>query len=174
MQIETPRLLLRPWRPADSGWFAELHADPRVMHDYGDPLDRDASDAKLERYIMAFKRHSLGRWAIETRDGEVQGYAGVMSVPASHPLGAHFDIGWRLKHNAWGHGYATEAAKAALDDVFARVGLETVFAYTAPNNLRSQAVMRRLGLYRDPSRDFTTTYDGAAAWHGWVWVARRT
>jgi RimJ/RimL family protein N-acetyltransferase len=74
--------------------------------------------------------------------------------------------------SAWGHGYATEAARAALNDAFTRVGLAEVVAYTAPDNLRSQAVMSRLQLERDPSRDFTADYDGVKAWRGLVWVAR--
>jgi len=73
---------------------------------------------------------------------------------------------------AWGHGYATEAARAALNDAFARMGFAEIVAYTAPDNLRSQAVMNRLRLERDPSRDFTADYDGIKAWRGLVWIAR--
>jgi RimJ/RimL family protein N-acetyltransferase len=93
-------------------------------------------------------------------------------MPSSpdHPLGPHFEIGWRLMRNAWGHGYATEAARAALDDAFGRVRLREVVAYTAADNLRSQAVMDRLRLQRVPSRDFTLDY-GRGAWSGLVWVA---
>ncbi len=76
--------------------------------------------------------------------------------------------------NAWGRGYATEATQAALNDAFIRSGLDEVVAYTAPDNLRSQAVMTRLQLQRDPSRDFTANYEGIGAWHGLVWVARRS
>jgi RimJ/RimL family protein N-acetyltransferase len=74
--------------------------------------------------------------------------------------------------HAWGHGYATEAARAALTDAFDRIGLAEVIAYTAPGNLRSQAVMTRLHMQRDPSRDFTTDYDTNKAWRGLVWQAR--
>jgi len=75
--------------------------------------------------------------------------------------------------NAWGHGYATEGARAALDDAFIRVGLSEVVAYTAPDNLRSQAVMTRLQMQRDPSRDFMADYDSIKAWRGLVWAASR-
>jgi RimJ/RimL family protein N-acetyltransferase len=79
-----------------------------------------------------------------------------------------------LVRHAWGHGYATEAARAALSDAFTRVGLTEVLAYTALDNLRSQAVMDRLQLRRDPSRDFTADYDTVKGWRGLVWVARST
>jgi RimJ/RimL family protein N-acetyltransferase len=95
----------------------------------------------------------------------------LMPSPAEHPLGPHFEIGWRLVRRAWGHGYATEAADAALKDVFDRAGLVEVLAYTSPDNLRSQAVMARLRLRRDPARDFTADYNGFRAWRGLVWVA---
>ena len=172
MIIETARLRLRPWREADREVFAALNADPEVARDLGGPLSHPASDAKLDRYIAAFLQHGFCRWAIETRTGEFLGYAGVMPVRREHPLGPHDEIGWRLKRNAWGRGYANEAASAALDDVFVRVGLAEVLSYTAPDNLRSQALMDRLGLKRDPARDFVARYDGHDAWRGLVWSAR--
>jgi ribosomal-protein-alanine N-acetyltransferase len=64
------------------------------------------------------------------------------------------EVGWRLAREAWGHGYATEAARAALDDGFSRVGLAEIVSFTAVSNRRSRAVMERLGLVRDPARDF--------------------
>jgi RimJ/RimL family protein N-acetyltransferase len=170
--IDTPRTRLRSWREADREPFAALHAHPEVMRDLGGPIDRAASDTKLGRYMAAFRQYGFSRWAIETRDGNFLGYAGVMPSQGDHPLGAHFQIGWRLMRGAWGSGYASEAATAALDDVFARVRLNEVLAYTARDNPRSQAVMDRLGLQRDPSRDFTVNHDNVGVWHGLVWVAR--
>jgi len=172
LSIETARLRLRPWREDDRDVFAALNADPDVSRDLGGPLSRTASDAKLDRYIAAFERLGFCRWAIETKAGEFLGYAGVMPVGANHPLGEHHDVGWRLRREAWGHGYATEAARAALDDVFARVGLTPVLSYTAADNLRSQAVMGRLDLIRDVSRDFTLHDERLGRWDGLVWVAR--
>jgi len=172
MELLTARLRLRPWRDADRDAFAALNADPDVMADLGGVLTRAQSDAKLDRYAAAIAAHGCGRWLMETRDGVFLGYAGVMPAGPDHPLGAHAEIGWRLMRAAWGHGYATEAASAALGDALGRAGLSEVLAYTAPDNLRSQAVMARLGLERDFARDFTAHYDAADAWHGLVWVAR--
>jgi RimJ/RimL family protein N-acetyltransferase len=173
MLIETTRLRLRAWRTTDRDGFAALNSDAEVMADEGGRIDRTASDAKLDRYAAAFDRYGFTRWVVAHRDGRFLGYAGVMPSPSGHPLGDHFEIGWRLARSAWGHGYATEAARAALDDALGRAGLVEVLAYTSAGNLRSQAVMERLRLRRDPARDFTADYGKQKGWHGLVWVARR-
>jgi RimJ/RimL family protein N-acetyltransferase len=170
MLIETPRMSLRPWRDTDRPAFAALHAHPQVMHDAGGAIDRSQSDAKFDRYVAAFERYAFTRWAIETRDGEFLGYTGIMRSRPDHPLGEHVDIGWRLVRGAWGQGYATEAARAGLQDAFTRCGLAEVIAFTTADNRRSQAVMARLGLRREPARDFRDHY-GAREWHLLVWCA---
>jgi RimJ/RimL family protein N-acetyltransferase len=170
MLIETPRVSLRPWRDSDRAVFAALHADPQVMHDAGGPIDQSHSDAKLDRYVAAFERYGFTRWAIEGRDREFLGYTGIMPSRPDHPLGEHVDIGWRLVRGAWGQGYASEAATAALQDAFTRCRLAEVIACTTADNGRSQAVMARLGLRREPARDFRDHY-GSREWHLLVWVA---
>jgi RimJ/RimL family protein N-acetyltransferase len=170
--IETSRLRLRPWREWDRDAFAALNADPEVARDLGGPLSRVASDAKLDRYMDTFRRRGFCRWAIETRGGDFLGYAGVMPPREVHPLYPHCEVGWRLKRDAWGHGHATEAARAALVDVFTRIGLTEVVSFTAADNLRSQAVMARLNLIRDASRDFALHDERMGPWHGLVWFAR--
>jgi RimJ/RimL family protein N-acetyltransferase len=174
MMIETPRLRLRGWLDADRDAFAAMNSDREVMRDLGGPLGRAASDAKLDRYVAAYDQHGFCRWVIEDRDGGFLGYCGAMPSLGDHPLGPHVEIGWRLVRKAWGCGFASEAARAALDDVFDRVKLVEVVSYTAPDNSRSQRVMERLGLRRDPSRDFTVDYDNVGRWRGLVWVARPT
>ena len=173
MIINTPRVRLRCWEQADRDAFAAMHADSEVMHDYGGPISRSESDAKFDRYAATYRQHSFCRWAAESREGAFLGYAGIMPSRPDHPIGSHLEIGWRLMRHAWGHGYATEAARAALSDAFTRMGLVEVIAYTAPDNLRSQAVMTRLQMQRDPSRDFTADYASIQPWRGLVWVARQ-
>jgi len=172
--ITTPRLRLRAWQETDRDALAAMHADTEVMRDYGGPISRNKSDAKLDRYAAVYRVLGYCRWAVETRKGEFLGYTGIMPSPIGHPLGAHVDIGWRLIRQAWGYGYATEAARATLADAFERIGLSEVIAYTAPDNLRSQAVMTRLQMQRDTQRDFATDYDDIAGWQGLVWSARRS
>jgi len=172
MIIETPRLRLRFWQDTDRAVFAAMNADPEVMDDLGGPIGVTESDAKFDRYAAALHQRGFSRWLIETHDGNFVGYTGVLKAHhPNHPLGEHFEIGWRLIRSAWGRGYATEAARAALEDSLTRVRLPEVLAYTAPENARSRAVMERLALRRDPSRDFTTRYD-KGEWRGLVWFAR--
>lgn len=172
--LQTSRLRLQPWGDEHRDSFAALNADPEVMADLGGPLDRARSDEKFDRYRLALDQHGVSRWALEDRQGRFLGYAGVMfRADPRHPLGPHYDAGWRLVRNAWGAGYATEATRAALDHAFERLQAPEILSYTASDNIRSQAVMRRLDLRRDPSRDFTTRYDDVGEWRGLVWVASR-
>jgi RimJ/RimL family protein N-acetyltransferase len=170
--IRTDRLRLRTWRESDRDAFALLNAAPEVTQDLGGPLDRVESDAKFDRYAAAFERHGFCRWALEDLSGQFLGYAGVMPSRHGHPLGPHADIGWRLVREAWGRGYATEAAKASLRDAFERVRLKEVLAYTSADNVRSLAVIRRLKLQRAASLDYSEPL-GAGMWQGLVWRARR-
>jgi RimJ/RimL family protein N-acetyltransferase len=170
--LKTARASLRPWRKADAFAFAALHADAEVMRDLGGPLSRSQSDDKLHRYLAAFAEHGFCRWAVDDLDGNFIGYAGVMPIPAHYPVAPGFEIGWRFVRSAWGKGLAFEAAAAALKDVFVRTELTEVLSFTAPDNVRSQALMRRLELRRDEDRDFTVDCDGVA-WRGLVWVAER-
>ncbi len=154
-ELCTPRLRLRRWRAGDREPFAMLNADPAVMEHFPATLDRAASDALIDSIEAGFERHGFGLWVLEPREGgELLGFTG-LAVPAFE---AHFtpavEIGWRLARPAWGHGYATEAAGAALAYGFDEVGLEEVVSFTAAENLRSRAVMERLGMTHDPAEDF--------------------
>jgi len=172
MNIVTPRLRLRFWQDADRVAFAAMNADFEVMADSGGLIDVSESDVKFHRYAAALHECGFGRWLVETHDGNFVGYTGVLKVHRpNHPLGELFEIGWRLIRTAWGKGYATEAANAALEDAFTHIRLQEVLAYTAPENARSRAVMERLALKTDSSRDLTAQYDNRV-WHGLVWCAR--
>ena len=172
--VFTERLKLCPWREDHRAIFADMHANPEVMADQGGPIDRRESVAKLEHYMATYRMQGLSRWAVERLDGAFLGYAGVMPRPVlEHPLGPHFEIGWRFLRHAWGQGYATESARAALTDAFRRTELLEIVSYTGVDNLRSQAVMARLNLQQDPLRDFVIQGERADPWRGLVWAARR-
>jgi len=154
-RLPTDRLLLRRWRPSDRAPFAALNADPEVMRWFPVTLSRDASDALADRIETAFERDGWGLWALEERaSGRFLGFTGL----ARPGFEAHFtpavEIGWRLARDAWGRGYATEAARAAAAFAFGEAGLDALVSFTAQGNERSRAVMRRLGMRHDPAEDF--------------------
>lgn len=172
--IETERLILRRWRDDDRPAFHAICADPQVMDWLGGVLSADEADARLARVEETFDRLGYGRFCLERRsDGCVLGWCGVMPAHESQPIAGTPEIGWRLIPQTWGHGYATEAAAAVLADAFGRLRLPEVWAYTSPHNLRSQAVMERLGLARRPDLDFETPNAPAddPFRPSWVWIA---
>lgn len=159
--LTTARLVLRPWRDDDLQAFAAINADARAMEYLPKCLSRAESDAWVARARAHFARHGFGPWAVVLVEPAVPAGAGALIgfvglfvpnfVAAFTPC---VEIGWRLAPARWGQGYASEAARAALRFGFERVGLDEIVAYTVPANLRSQAVMRRLGMQRDPAADF--------------------
>jgi RimJ/RimL family protein N-acetyltransferase len=153
--IETERLILTPWRESDRAAFRAMTADPEVMHDYLAPWTTAQSDERFERLSNAFSRDGHGKWALRVKGQETfLGYCGISPIWPNLPCAPGLEIGWRMTRAAWGHGYATEAARAALNDIFARTSAKEVLTYTLPTNERSLAVMRRLGLAREAARDF--------------------
>ncbi|HSF98396.1 MAG TPA: GNAT family N-acetyltransferase [Ornithinibacter sp.] len=151
----TERLVLRQWREDDREPFAQLNADPEVMRYFPAPLDRGQSDAMVDRMHDLIEERGWGLWAVERRDtGAFVGFTG-LAVPR-HPLPflPCVEVGWRLARQAWGRGFATEAAREALRVGFDDLGLAEVVSFTAVSNTPSRAVMERLGMVRDMAEDF--------------------
>ena len=154
-ELRTARLLLRGWRPEDRAPFADLNADPRVAEILGRMRDRDASDELLDRLEEHWATHGFGLWAVEREeDGAFLGFTGLSSPPFEVSFTPAVEVGWRFAHHAWGHGYATEAAEAALEFGFERLGLAEIVSFTTVANARSRRVMERLGMRHDPGEDF--------------------
>jgi RimJ/RimL family protein N-acetyltransferase len=147
--IRTERLVLRQWRDDDRAPFAALNADPVVMEHFPSTMTREQSDAFVDFNIRTIRERGWGLWAVDA-DGMFIGFVG-LNEPRFMP---GVEVGWRLARAAWGHGYATEAARAAV--AFARddLRLDEVVSFTATTNLRSQRVMQRLGMTHDPADDF--------------------
>jgi RimJ/RimL family protein N-acetyltransferase len=152
--IRTERLLLRRWREADRAPFAALNADPAVMEHFQGTMSREASDAFVDRIEAHWNVTGWGLWAVEIPEvAPFIGYVGLW--PADYVTGNPMvEVGWRLAHSGWGHGFATEGAREALRVGFEEVGLEEIVSFTVPQNERSWRVMERIGLVRDPSGDF--------------------
>ena len=149
----TARLVLRRWRGADREPFARLNADAEVMRFFPAPLGRADSDALADRADALFDLHGFGLWAVERLDiGAFIGFTGLAPMPAGIPGSGGVEVGWRLARSAWGQGYATEAATAALRFGFDLLGLAEVNSITAVVNIRSRAVMERLGM--QPADEF--------------------
>jgi RimJ/RimL family protein N-acetyltransferase len=153
--LRTERLRLRQWTEADRDPFATLNADPEVMRYFRAPLTRAQSDAMIAREQARIAARGWGLWAVEVIDGApFIGFVGL----AEPGFSAHFtpavEVGWRLAQAFWGHGYATEAATAALAVAFGQLGLQEVVSFTAAVNTRSTRVMSRLGMTHDASDDF--------------------
>ena len=155
LEIPTERLLLRGWRDADRAPFAALNADPVVMEHFPNVLDAAISDALVDRNDDGWQANGFGLWALERREDEqFLGFVGLSRPSFEAAFTPAVEVGWRLARDAWGHGYATEAARAALRFGFETLGLDEIVSFTVPANVRSRAVMERLGMTHDPSDDF--------------------
>ena len=147
IELRTPRLHLRTWRDSDRGPFAAMNQDLRVMAHFPAPIPRERSDASIDAWAATFAERGWSNWAVERLDsGEFIGFTGLSIPQRQFAFSPCVEIGWRLAHAHWGHGFATEAAQAALAAGFERIGLEEIVSMTALSNTRSQAVMQRIGL----------------------------
>ncbi len=153
-ELETGRLILRQWSDSDRDAFATMNADPGVMRYFPAPLSRTKSDALLERMREAWRRDGISFWAVELKGGGLIGFCGLNRTSFPPHMATCIEIGWRLAPNAWGKGYATEAARASLDNGFGAMGLDEVVAFCVAGNERLRAVMERLGMTRNPADDF--------------------
>jgi RimJ/RimL family protein N-acetyltransferase len=153
-EITTERLIMRGWREADLAPWAAMNADPEVRRYVGPLLTFEQAAAWVLNYQDDLDRYGFGFWAVEIRaSGEFIGFTGLNTVDAEMPFNG-VELGWRLARPAWGHGFATEAGLAALRYGFGTMGLPEVVAVTMARNVRSQAVMRRIGMTTDPAEDF--------------------
>jgi ribosomal-protein-alanine N-acetyltransferase len=156
-ELRTSRLLLRRWQEQDRAPFAALNADPVVMEHFPTLLTREQSDALVDRIEAHFDEHGYGLWAVEA-DGAFVGFTGLVWQTYEASFTPALEVGWRLAHRAWGHGYATEAATAALARGLQEV--DSVVSTTAVRNVRSQRVMQRLGMRRELEFDHPRVPEG--------------
>jgi len=151
--MRTERLLMRTWKRSDREPFARLNSDPEVMEHFPELLTRAQSDAFADRIEADMAERGWGLWALEV-DGEFIGYTGLQPVSFDAHFTPAVEIGWRLARGAWGHGYASEAARAAATYAFAELELPELVSFTVPENTRSRAVMERIGMRHDAAGDF--------------------
>lgn len=148
--LRTPRLLLREWRDEDAAAFAAMSDDPGLTEFLLPP-----SPDWVERARRHWDEHSFGQFVVELPgDTSFIGTIGLDHLRWTVPFAPAVEIAWRVARPYWGRGYATEAARAALEDGFYRLGFDEIVAFTVVENRRSRGVMERLGMTRDPAEDF--------------------
>ncbi len=154
--LETKRLRIRNWLETDRPLFAEINADPKVMEFFPRQRSREESDALMDEVRQRIRETGLGFFAIALKDtDEPIGFLGLARTDLEPFLpDGTVEIGWRLAVRFWRQGYVTEAAEAMLRHGFEKHGLAEIVSFAVENNARSTAVMQRLGMRHDPTRDF--------------------
>lgn len=149
------RIVLRGWRQADLAPFARLNADPLVMAHLPARLGAAESNTLVHmRIVPEFTERGFGLWALEIPGvAPFAGFVGLHVPTFAADFSPCVEIGWRLASDYWGRGYATEAARVALRFGFETIRLDEIVSFTAVMNLRSIAVMERLGMRRDGEFD---------------------
>ncbi|OVZ96285.1 N-acetyltransferase [Yersinia sp. 2105 StPb PI] len=175
IEIDTARLCLRQWCLSDRAPFAALNADKRVMEFFPTTLTRSESDAMADRCQQLIAQRGWGLWAVELKaTGQFVGALGLHIPTAKLPFSPCVEIGWRLAYSFWGQGLATEAAFAALAVGFEQLKLAEIVSFTALINLRSQAVMKRIGMARVPGSfpHPNVNSDSPLSEHCWYRISR--
>lgn len=159
---ETARLVLRTWDDADVAPFKQHLNTPAVMRWLGGVHDDAQFDAAYGRIQACQADHGHCFWIVERReDNALLGFCGLKRVNSDNaPNQGDFEIGWRLREDAWGKGYAREAAEAALNLAFTRFDAPHVAALTVRENAASWGLMQRLGMTRARGLDFTGGFAG--------------
>ena len=147
MILETERLLLRPFRPADIDPYAEMCADSEVMeflNATGSPISRADAWRQMAMYLGHWELRGFGTWAVEERGtGALVGRVG-LHFPEGWP---DRELGWTIARKFWGRGYASEAARAAIAHAFGTLGWTHLVSLIHPNNHRSARLAERLGYH---------------------------
>lgn len=167
--IETERLYLRNWEDGDAERFERATNTPAVMRWLGGVKSPEVIHRVVNERLSGFQEErGFTFWAVERKeDGELLGFCGLkLADDAGSPVEGEYEIGWRLREDAWGQGYAKEAAAATLEHAFSQLRAEQVVALTVAGNTPSWGLMERLGMTRRPDLD----YEGPAWAEGIVIV----
>lgn len=152
--FETARLRFRDWIETDLIPFSRLNADKEVMRYFPKTLSAEESHHFYEGIIFEFNECGFGLYAVEEKESnEFIGFIGFHKATFEADFTPCIEIGWRLKKEAWGKGYATDGATACLQYGFTEMGFHDVYSFTAEINMPSQNVMRKIEM------DFINHFD---------------
>ncbi|MCB1651863.1 MAG: GNAT family N-acetyltransferase [Alphaproteobacteria bacterium] len=153
--IETERLILREWEDEDLEPFARMNADPLVMEYLPRVLDEKASARHMQEFQKHFDKYGYGLYVVEVKeDDEFAGFVGLKNVDFKAAFTPAIELAWRLDYEHWGKGYASEAARAVIDHAFTVLSLTELVAYTVHDNVRTIAMMEKLGMEYQKGEDF--------------------
>lgn len=153
--IKTERLVLRPWQQEDLEPFAKMNTDFHVMEHFPAVKSFDESLKEYHAIVEHFEKHDYGWWAVsESNKNNFIGFIGLRYIDFPAAFTPTVEVAWRLVYDYWGKGYATEGARASLKYGFQILRLPEIVSFTSTQNLRSRAVMERIGLHRSPKDDF--------------------
>jgi RimJ/RimL family protein N-acetyltransferase len=147
-------MLLRPWEEQDLPEFIRVTNTENVMRHLGGVMGPDYFQSVFERMRASQETEGFCFWLAERRaDGALLGFCGFKRGSIG-PITGELEIGWRFREDVWGQGYAREAAEASLDWVWETRSENEVYAITVPQNVKSRALMERLGMIRRMDLDF--------------------
>ena len=145
--FETKRLIFRDWKEQDLNEFRIMNKDPRVMKYFPKTLTNEETDDFYHRIQDEFRTYGYGLYAVETKhNNDFIGFIGFHRATFTSQFTPCIEIGWRLKYDSWGNGYATEGAKACLNYGFHSLGFDQVYSFTAAINHPSENVMKKIGM----------------------------
>ena len=147
MEIETPRLLLRPLEESDFDSYLPVHSDPEVMRFVGGRHDPDAIRIRFDKLKSQWSEHRLGHWAtFERSTGRLVGAVGLLKHDDWTSTDHNVEVGWLIGRNDWGRGYATEAGRGSIAYAFNELAMDQLICIVDPRNLASRRVAEKLGL----------------------------
>ena len=153
--LETERLVLGGWDDEATEGLFRLSSDPEVMRHFPAPATREQVEGLVRRHGDNLAAGRPGLYAVRVRATErFIGFVGLATPTFEAAFTPCVEVGWRLARDAWGNGFATEAAREVLRHGFETLGLSEIVSFTAVVNEPSIAVMRRLGMRTDPAEDF--------------------
>jgi len=155
LYLETKRLILREWREEDFDAYHAMNSDPLVREFYPGLQSMEKSRDFMRRAAEQDLRYGyFFQPVIEKESGDFVGDLGLARIEFDAPFTGGTEIGWMLRRQYWGRGYAVEMARALLDHAFHHLKLPEVVAFTVPINKRSRRVMEKLGMQHDPEGGF--------------------